>query len=357
VRLWTLSVGHTVVITVLFTKSWSVYSLCSGIKQTQQHARLQRSGCLVFWMFLLDAFVLITWQILDPLRRVEQQHSVQRVSADEDVLVRLYSERCSSTSAELWLTAVYGYKAPLLGLGCFVAWSIRSAQEDRPALRSKQLTLSVFTVTAFSVSGASASLLTSHNPPVHFCVTSVLILCCNVLTLSWLFGPKLFLVCWSSSELQQPSELQAEAAEGEEEEEEEEEKMKLSRLNQQLRSQTAQLDVEIETITMQLFESEEADPELKLHHTTGGQINGGDVRSVTWTHAAQVCPEVRNSETKPSSPDGINSPEHVRRRLSVQLPILHHSYLPAIGGVSASSSSLFGSQDLFVYPDDNFPFR
>lgn len=39
------------------------------------------------------------------------------------------------------------------------------------------------------------------------------------------------------------------------------------------------------------------------------------------------------------------------RRLSVQLPILHHSYLPAVGGVRASSSSLFGSGEAFVHYD------
>lgn len=41
VRLWTLSVGHTVGFAVLFTKTWRVYSLCS-IKQavTHNHQRL-----------------------------------------------------------------------------------------------------------------------------------------------------------------------------------------------------------------------------------------------------------------------------------------------------------------------------
>lgn len=37
------------------------------------------------------------------------------------------------------------------------------------------------------------------------------------------------------------------------------------------------------------------------------------------------------------------------RRLSVQLPILHHSYLPAVGGISASNSSLWGSSEAFVH--------
>ncbi|KAM9353573.1 gamma-aminobutyric acid type B receptor subunit 2-like [Symphorus nematophorus] len=336
VRLWILSVGHTVSFAVLFTKTWTLYSLCS-VKQQQQQQQ-QQAGRVVLWMFLLDVFVLSTWQLLDPLRRVVQQHSSQSEAADQDVIVRPYSELCSSTNMELWLTAVCGYKGPLLGLGCFLAWNIRSVQADHPAVSSRRLSLSMFAVTAFSVSGVSGSLLTSHNPPVHFCLTSVLILCCNIFTLSWLFAPKVVYVCLNSRELQ-----------GEASEEEDEEQLR--RLNLQLKSQTAQLDVEIETLTMQLSESEEsAASEPKLHHMMREQ-NNGEVGSVTWTHVAQVCSEDRNSKRKPSSPDGINSPETVRRRLSVQLPILHHSYLPAVGGVSASSSSLFGSQEVFVHCD------
>uniref|UniRef100_UPI0037E940D6 gamma-aminobutyric acid type B receptor subunit 2-like n=1 Tax=Semicossyphus pulcher TaxID=241346 RepID=UPI0037E940D6 len=331
VRLWTLCVGHTVGFAVLFTKAWRVFSLCS-VKQTT--TRLQQT--VVFGLFLLDVFVLVSWQILDPLRRVVLQQSLQSDSADQDVVVRLFSERCSCTNMDQWLTAVYGYKGPLLGLGCFVAWSIRSVQLDHPAVSSKQLTLSMFAVTVFSVSGVTGSLLTSHNPPVQFCVTSSLVLCCNIFTLSCMFGPKFVYVCFHGSELQQPSELQAAEDEAEEQ---------LRRLKQQLKTQTEQLDVEIETITMQLCDA--ADPDPKLQNTTRGR-NNGEVRSVV---SALVCPEDGNSDRKPSSPDDINSPEHVRRRLSVQLPILHHSYLPVVGGVSASSSSLFGSREAFVHHD------
>ncbi|MED6232415.1 Gamma-aminobutyric acid type B receptor subunit 2, partial [Ataeniobius toweri] len=41
--------------------------------------------------------------------------------------------------------------------------------------------------------------------------------------------------------------------------------------------------------------------------------------------------------------EDINSPEHIQRRLSLQLPILHHAYLPSIGGVDASCTSPNGS--------------
>ncbi|KAG8010912.1 Gamma-aminobutyric acid type B receptor subunit 2 [Nibea albiflora] len=112
VGLWTLSVGHTVGFAVLFNKTWRVYSVHS-VRLKVNHIH-QRSGSVLFWMFLLDVFVLTSWQILDPLRRAVLQHHLESDPADPDVKVRPSSERCSSTNMELWLTAVYGYKGPLL---------------------------------------------------------------------------------------------------------------------------------------------------------------------------------------------------------------------------------------------------
>lgn len=75
-------------------------------------------------------------------------------------------------------------------LGCFLALNIWTAEVGEPAVSGKHLALSTFALTAFSVSGVSGSLLMSHNPPVQFCVSSSLILCCNLFILSGWFGPK-----------------------------------------------------------------------------------------------------------------------------------------------------------------------
>ncbi|XP_069929702.1 gamma-aminobutyric acid type B receptor subunit 2-like [Oryctolagus cuniculus] len=55
-------------------------------------------------------------------------------------------------------------------------------------------------------------------------------------------------------------------------------------------------------------------------------------------------PQLQWNTTEPSRTckdpiEDINSPEHIQRRLSLQLPILHHAYLPSIGGVDASCVS------------------
>ncbi|CAI5661502.1 unnamed protein product [Oreochromis niloticus] len=335
VRLWTLAVGHTVGFAALFTKTWRVYSVFSI---NQKQSRAPPAGCVIFWLFLVDTLVLTSWQILDPLRWVMLQHDTEGDAADEDVIIRPYSEHCSSVNMELWLTVVYGYKAPLLLLGCFLALNIWTAEVSELAGSGKHLALSTFALTAFSVSGVSGSLLTSHDPPVQFCVSSILILCCNVFLLSGWFAPKIVFVCWSGGgSLQQASGLQGDAAQEDEDQ--------LSRLNQQLKSESAQLDVEIEIFRMELSETS-----AMFQHLMRDQ-HAAEIGSVT--HEAQICTENRNSESEASTLKDINSPEHMRRRLSVQLPILHHSYLPMIGGVSSSSSSLFSSQEVFVDQHNN----
>ncbi|XP_038160477.1 gamma-aminobutyric acid type B receptor subunit 2-like isoform X2 [Cyprinodon tularosa] len=319
VRLWTLSVGHTVSFSALFTRTWRVYSLCRVQQKHRTH--LKGTGFILRWILLLDVLVLTFWQILDPLRWAVLQSGVEERLEEEDVLVRSCSEQCSSTNMELWLTAIFGFKAPLLGLGCFLAWNIRTADVGPAAGSCKRLALSMFSMTAFSLAGASGTLLTSRDPAVDFCLLSILILSWNLFILTVLIRPQILcMLCGSGGggELQQTSELQGEELD------------RLRRINQDLRSQSAQLDAQIETITMELSE--------RLQDETGD----AGFSSLT-THEAQVC------QQRPSGLDNINSPEHVRRRLSLQLPILHHSYLPIVGGISSSSSSLFGSHGAVVY--------
>ncbi|XP_029694860.1 gamma-aminobutyric acid type B receptor subunit 2-like isoform X1 [Takifugu rubripes] len=304
IRMWTLWVGHTLTFAVIFTRMWMLYSICTHVHQ---------AGRVVLWVVLSDLCVLTSWQLLDPLRWVVLQHGSQTDPTDPDILVQLFSEQCSSANMELWLTAVFGYKGPLLVLGCYLAWSISAV--SHPAEGSKGLTLTMFTLTAFSVSGATVSLLTSHNPSLQFCLSSVLILFCHASTLSFLFP----------IQTPQPAE----------EDHEEEEQLEV----EEWKSRAAQLDVEIQTLMSQLSESE---------HQTLLHNSAGNIRELRCLHDAQICPADRNSNN-PSSPDALNSPEQMWRRLSVQLPILHHSYMPAVGGISASNSSLWGSTGAFVH--------
>ncbi|TNM92755.1 hypothetical protein fugu_018157, partial [Takifugu bimaculatus] len=85
--------------------------------------------------------------------------------------------------------------------------------------------------------------------------------------------------------------------------------------------------------------------EETLTPPTGGPEDGE--KSILKNHLEQK-PQAQWGSMDPSrinrGPlDDINSPEHIQRRLSLQLPILHHAYLPSIGGVDASCTSPNGS--------------
>lgn len=64
-------------------------------------------------------------------------------------------------------------------LGCFLSWGVRRSCR-------KRLTFALLAVTALSVSGAGASLLASHNPPLHALLTAALVLAADLLTLGLL---------------------------------------------------------------------------------------------------------------------------------------------------------------------------
>lgn len=57
---------------------------------------------------------------MDPAQSVGRHVTVVRVcwfqgdGADQDVIVRSCSEHCGDANMELWLTAICGYKGPLL---------------------------------------------------------------------------------------------------------------------------------------------------------------------------------------------------------------------------------------------------
>ncbi|KAG9355430.1 hypothetical protein JZ751_000268 [Albula glossodonta] len=122
--------------------------------------------------------------------------------------------------------------------------------------------------------------------------------------------------------------------------------------NHRLRMRITELDKELEEVTMQLQDTPEKTPYIKQNHyqdlnnilsirnfTDGKE---GD-RSMLKNHLEQK-PQAQWGSVDPSrinrGPlEDINSPEHIQRRLSLQLPILHHAYLPSIGGVDASCAS------------------
>ncbi|CAC5408731.1 GABBR [Mytilus coruscus] len=109
--------------------------------------------CMVFTLVLLDAIILTTWQIMDPL----------------------YKDTRNLSS--------YVF-------GCFLAWDTRhvtiSALND-----SKYIGMSVYNVVMMCLSGAAISFVINDKPNPEFIIISLLIIFCTTITLCLVFVPKI----------------------------------------------------------------------------------------------------------------------------------------------------------------------
>ncbi|CAL8299149.1 unnamed protein product [Gadus morhua 'NCC'] len=360
VRLWVLTLGHCVALGVLTTRSLNIYR---HLLPRPGGGKLEdRRTC---WplaaMFLLDVLFLCCWQALDPLRRVERvsesgaEEEQDGVSADTDC--------CVSSNMDLWITALYAYKGPLLGLACFLAGSLRSRTDVTRAVTREghRVALSVFAVAASSSLGALGSLLSSQQPQLLFLLPSLAVLGAAAALLVWGVqaqvspahaergpaGPRGAEPRGEVSCSVPPAEgaTQRSAAESQEGG-----VQRLTTENQELRRRRRQLDGEIDAITTETDSTPTPDRQISDHrgHAPGRDPalrppapSGGGCVQRSSTVAQISC----HSPPDPPGPrggcggDGVNTPERLRRRMSVQLPILHHAYHPVIGGVASSHSS------------------
>ncbi|XP_056448287.1 gamma-aminobutyric acid type B receptor subunit 2-like [Gadus chalcogrammus] len=311
VRLWVLTLGHCVALGVLTTRSLNIY----------RHL-LPRPGA-------------------GTLSSAEEEQD--GVSADTDC--------CVSSNMDLWITALYAYKGPLLGLACFLAGSLRSRTDVTRAVTREghRVALSVFAVAASSSLGAlggaeprgevSCSVppaegatqrsapesqeggvqrLTTENQELRRRRRQLMIVMMKtimmVVELMMLVMVRKMMMVYEEGFL------------------------------------SLQLDGEIDAITTETDSTPPPDQQISDHigHAPGRDPalrppapSGGGCVQRSSTVAQISC----HSPPDPPGPqggcggDGVNTPERLRRRMSVQLPILHHAYHPVVGGVASSHSS------------------
>ncbi|XP_057690767.1 gamma-aminobutyric acid type B receptor subunit 2-like isoform X2 [Corythoichthys intestinalis] len=205
-----------------------------------------------------------------------------------DLAMRSASE-CRGDGANAWSAAVFAYKAPLLACGFLLSFLTpgQNHVDARPAHACAAWLLWASTW--------ATSALPAFAPLPEWRALDAAALACDVVVIT-VFARLLF---------ERDGEL-VESEDGAVEDEE------LLKLRWRLERQNAELDTQKQALCAQLSEAE-----IDQHRS-------------------------RNSEATSSCDNhDVNSPELVRRRLSLQLPILHLSYLPAVGGVSASSSAHF----------------
>ncbi|KAI1901606.1 hypothetical protein AGOR_G00036130 [Albula goreensis] len=362
VRTWILIVGYTTAFGAMFAKTWRVHAIFKNVKMKKKIIKDQKLLIIVGGMLLIDLCILICWQIVDPLKRTVEEYSLEADPQGQDIAIRPFLEHCENTHMTIWLGIVYAYKGLLMLFGCFLAWETRNV--SIPALNdSKYIGMSVYNVGIMCIIGAAVSFLTRDQPNVQFCIVALVIIFCSTITLCLVFVPKFITMRTNPDAATQNRRLKFTQNQKKEDSKTSTSvtsvnQANTSRLdglqtdNHRLRMRITELDKELEEVTMQLQDTPEKTPYIKQNHyqdlnnilsirnfTDGKE---GD-RSMLKNHLEQK-PQAQWGSVDPSrinrGPlEDINSPEHIQRRLSLQLPILHHAYLPSIGGVDASCAS------------------
>ncbi|XP_030597737.1 gamma-aminobutyric acid type B receptor subunit 2 [Archocentrus centrarchus] len=366
VRTWILIVGYTTAFGAMFAKTWRVHAIFKNVKMKKKIIKDQKLLIIVGGMLLIDLCILICWQIVDPLRRTVEEYSLEADPQGRDIAIRPFLEHCENTHMTIWLGIVYAYKGLLMLFGCFLAWETRNV--SIPALNdSKYIGMSVYNVGIMCIIGAAVSFLTRDQPNVQFCIVALVIIFCSTITLCLVFVPKLITMRTNPDAATQNRRLKFTQNQKKEDSKTSTSvtsvnQANTSRLdglqtdNHRLRMRITELDKELEEVTMQLQDTPEKTPYIKQNHYSDANnilsirnfTDGKDgEKSILKNHLEQK-PQAQWGSMDPSrinrGPlEDINSPEHIQRRLSLQLPILHHAYLPSIGGVDASCTSPNGS--------------
>ncbi|XP_045081356.1 gamma-aminobutyric acid type B receptor subunit 2-like [Coregonus clupeaformis] len=339
IRTWILSVGYTTTFGALFAKTWRVWTIVNNKEIMKKIIKDYQLWIIVGGMLLIDLCLLTCWQMVDPLRRTVEEFSIETDRGGEDVNTRPFLEHCESTNMTKWLAIVYGYKGLQMLLGCFLA--LRTSHAHIQLLDdddSKYTRLSMYYVTVMSIIGASGCFLTRYNPNVQLFIMALVVIACCTCTLCLVFLPKLIEIRDNPNQVDPTSWFQCDPNKEDSKTSSSSSSLNqgsrslesLRTENQQLWRRITEIGDQLEDVAMQVLEEELSPPSRQGHEVTlRAQVRSEDVSRM-------------NRELS----DDINSPEHVQRRRSVQLPILHHAYMPAIGGISASCSSLLRNPDV-----------
>ncbi|XP_048010204.1 gamma-aminobutyric acid type B receptor subunit 2 isoform X2 [Megalobrama amblycephala] len=347
-----LSIGCTAAFGAMFAKTWKMRSFCKNHSMEKKTTKDYGPVLLVMLLLLIDLSLLICLQILDPLRRTVKEYHIEADPHGQDFFIQPFSERCENTYMGFWMTAFYVYKGILLLSTCFLAWTTRHM--NIPAVNdSRGIRFSVFVSVPVIVIGTCASMLWQDQPNVQFCIVTLVIITCCCSTLCMVFLPKIIIIRMGPDPAflsrrfhltQWNSELEKESGQDNDERNIMEQddtgasdfetdmtqniSLSLDNLlseNLHLKQHINELDSELEDLTRQLNELSPSVMENVI------------IRSFVHKTVKEKCLTLPgSSKCSRNLLEDINSPEHIHRRLSLQLPILHHAYLPTIGGVDSS---------------------
>ncbi|WAR01609.1 GABR2-like protein [Mya arenaria] len=186
-RAWVLSIGFTLAFGAMFSKTWTVHSIFTDIKLHKKVIKDYKLILVVTVLLFIDAALLVTWQIMDPL-----QTSIKNLAIikEGDLYVIPVVEYCVSHKMTIWLILIYAYKGMLLVFGCFLACETR--QVSIPALNdSKYISMRVYNVVIMCVCGAAVSFVINDQPTSSFVIIGFFIIFSTTITLCLVFMPNI----------------------------------------------------------------------------------------------------------------------------------------------------------------------
>uniref|UniRef100_A0A8B9LKZ3 Gamma-aminobutyric acid type B receptor subunit 2 n=1 Tax=Astyanax mexicanus TaxID=7994 RepID=A0A8B9LKZ3_ASTMX len=305
VRIWFITIGYTTAFGTMFAKIWRVYSMFNHISAQKRIIKDHVLFRIVCGLLLVDVCFLIILQVLDPLRRLVEEFSLEADPDGRDFAIRPFLEHCENSYMNIWMAFMYLSKSWLVLLSCVLAW--KTHPPNTLVLSDCRWTrISVCLTGPLSVIGACVGLLTRDQPNVQFCVLGIVIITCCSVTLSLTFVPKLILMRTNPDGASLPEQFHTTETEKERE--------CVSEVKERMKQRESSASSCLKLIITSPLEVLQSDNQ----HLTRHIIEFPDILNVRLMSVFL---------------------SRVQRRLSLQLPILHHAYLLSIGGVNASCST------------------
>ncbi|XP_070200944.1 gamma-aminobutyric acid type B receptor subunit 2-like, partial [Littorina saxatilis] len=193
-RLFVLCVAYSLAFGALFFKTWRVHRIMANKRLEKITLKDRHLLAWIFGLVGLDVVFLAIWASVDPLQRQLAFLPLEVDSADSDVILVPFIEKCTCEHEVYWLGAMLVYKGLLLLFGLFLAWGTRSIQV--PALNdSKYIGMSVYNLAVICVVGVPVGFLINDEYFVgNYIISSVFIIVAVTITLCFVFVPKLHTV-------------------------------------------------------------------------------------------------------------------------------------------------------------------
>ncbi|XP_022784674.1 gamma-aminobutyric acid type B receptor subunit 2-like [Stylophora pistillata] len=185
---WTASFGFTMAFGALFSKTWRIHRIfMNKLKKTviQDYQLI----IVVILLLMIDACILSTWQILDPMHTTSKTFP-RMIDQDADIALYPYQTLCTSKYESLWTGLLYGYKGFLLLFCTYLAWETRKVHI--PALNdSKQIGFAVYNVFIPCVIIIPILNLLSNRSDAVYLLSTLLCIFCTTITQCLIFVPKI----------------------------------------------------------------------------------------------------------------------------------------------------------------------